>query len=552
MTILQSLTLLRTPLTTTTPTRTLTRTLSFRPRRTPPPSVSGVLLSPRGSPTASLQHTAPPPNTALAGGVSPDWKSPHHTDYYGKVDDSTLNHGHLLHGDPNMPIGRFTSGESKVRLGTDRLGRDVAKELDDYRFGKRDLVGGLLEDDNFDDEYEDEDELTREFGSSAAEAIRLHLYEQRMKLANGKIQSPLNELESQFRTIDRVTAASGSTQDLALMRRSKTESRDFYRLGSIPPLQSDGGSRNNGVEEEIGKARKYDAASQFSKNATVPYPYGKPLPSPTYHPDYPTGSGVGDNPNDPEEEPWFQELNKLIYEEEYNELGLGELEDNYHPVQVQQEEMDAYMKEKDRVKKYNLLDREDRSVMDREEKEDEILEMIKRGDDPNQEAFGPWGECTIKVDRVQKVERGGTTVRYRALVIGGNGNGAAGFGIGKALSPNEAIIKAGKHCKRNVFYVNRYLNTGLCYDLAGRHNSCRVALRAVRPDYGLHGHPLICEILQYAGITDCTSKSHGNRNPYNVVYATFKALMTHESLEDIAMKRGKKLLNLQRARRLGL
>lgn len=165
---------------------------------------------------------------------------------------------------------------------------------------------------------------------------------------------------------------------------------------------------------------------------------------------------------------------------------------------------------------------------------------------------GHRGECTIKVDRVQKVERGGTTVRYRALVIGGNGNGAAGFGIGKALSPNDAIIKAGKHCKRNVFYVNRYLNTGLSYDLAGRHNSCRVALRAVRPDYGLHGHPLICEILQYAGITDCSSKSHGNRNPYNVVYATFKALMTHESLEDIAMKRGKKLLNLQRARRLGI
>ena len=162
------------------------------------------------------------------------------------------------------------------------------------------------------------------------------------------------------------------------------------------------------------------------------------------------------------------------------------------------------------------------------------------------------GECTIKLDRVQKPERGGTTVRYRALVIGGNGNGAAGFGIGKAASPNEAIVKACKHCKRNVFYVDRYLNTGLSYDLAGKHNSCRVRLRAVSPDYGLHGHPLIVEILKYAGISDATGKSHGNRNPYNVVYATFKALMTHESLEEIAMKRGKKLLNLQRARRLGV
>ena len=161
-------------------------------------------------------------------------------------------------------------------------------------------------------------------------------------------------------------------------------------------------------------------------------------------------------------------------------------------------------------------------------------------------------ECTVKVDRVQKVERGGTTVRYRALVIGGNGNGAAGFGIGKALSPNEAIIKAGKHCKRNVFYVDRYLNSGVTHDLAGRHNSCKVQIRAVTPDYGLHGHPLICEILKFSGISDASTKSHGNRKPYNVVYATFKALMTQESLEEVALKRGKKLINMQRARRLGI
>ena len=112
-------------------------------------------------------------------------------------------------------------------------------------------------------------------------------------------------------------------------------------------------------------------------------------------------------------------------------------------------------------------------------------------------------------------------------------------------------MKAGKHCKRNVFYIDRYLNTGLSYDLAGRHNSCKVELRATKPDYGLFGNPLITEILKFSGISDATSKAHGNRNPYNVVYATFKALATHESLEEIAMKRGKKLLNLRRARRLG-
>jgi len=173
-------------------------------------------------------------------------------------------------------------------------------------------------------------------------------------------------------------------------------------------------------------------------------------------------------------------------------------------------------------------------------------------EDPNQLAFGPWSETIVRVDRVQKVQRGGTMVRYRALVIGGNLNGCAGYGVAKANAPNEACLLASRRAKRNIFFVDRYLNTGLTSSLAGRHNSCKVTLRAVNPNRGLHGHPLILEILKYFGISDCSAKSHGNRNIYNVVYATFKALMTHESLEDTAMKRGKRLITLERAKKLNI
>lgn len=176
--------------------------------------------------------------------------------------------------------------------------------------------------------------------------------------------------------------------------------------------------------------------------------------------------------------------------------------------------------------------------------------LTDEGVDLMQKAYGPWSETIVKVDRVQKVQRGGTMVRYRALVIGGNLNGCAGFGVAKANAPNEATAAAARVAKRNIFFIDRYLGSGLTSDLAGRHNSCRVALRSVNPNRGLNGHPLICEILKYFGITDCSAKSHGNRNPFNVVRATFKAIMTHESLEDIALKRGKRLLTLERAKRL--
>ena len=157
---------------------------------------------------------------------------------------------------------------------------------------------------------------------------------------------------------------------------------------------------------------------------------------------------------------------------------------------------------------------------------------------------------TVRIDRIVKVQRGGKMVRYRALVIGGNLNGCAGFGIGKAAAPNEAAAAAARLCKRNIFFVDRTMGSGLTFDLAGRHNSCRVLLRSVRPQRGLKGHPLVQEILKLFGITDCTAKSHGNRNIYNVVQATFKAILTHESMEDVALKRGKRLLNLERAKRL--
>jgi len=181
---------------------------------------------------------------------------------------------------------------------------------------------------------------------------------------------------------------------------------------------------------------------------------------------------------------------------------------------------------------------------------DEDEEKYDRFYDPNQKAFGPWAEMVVRVDRVQKVQRGGTLVRYRALVIGGNTNGCAGFGVAKANAPNDATVLASKMARRNIFFVDRYNNAGLTTDLAGKHNSCKVLLRSVRPEYGLRGHPLILEILKFFGIADCSAKSYGNRNIYSVVRATFKALCTHQSMEDIAFKRGKRLLTLERAKRL--
>ena len=162
----------------------------------------------------------------------------------------------------------------------------------------------------------------------------------------------------------------------------------------------------------------------------------------------------------------------------------------------------------------------------------------------------PRGEMLIRTDRVSKMWRGGRVVSFRSLVVGGNLRGCGGFGLGKAFEPEDAVEIACRMAKRNIFFVDRYRGRTITRDLVGRQNSCKVILRPTTN--GLRGNPLCCEILKLMGITNVVAKAHGSRNHYNVVRATYKALLTHESLDEIAMKRGLRLINLQRKKRLGI
>jgi small subunit ribosomal protein S5 len=168
--------------------------------------------------------------------------------------------------------------------------------------------------------------------------------------------------------------------------------------------------------------------------------------------------------------------------------------------------------------------------------------------DPNQKVYGEWSEYLVTVNRTTKLWRGGRLESYRALVVGGNLNGCGAFAIGKALDPSLAVEVASRLCKKNIYFVDRYQNDGLTRDLAGKQNSCKVHIRST--DNGLRGNFLMREILKRFGITNAACKSYGNRSPYNVVRATFKALMTHEGIEDIALKRGKRILSVDRAMRM--
>ncbi|CAM9795933.1 unnamed protein product [Chrysoparadoxa australica] len=159
---------------------------------------------------------------------------------------------------------------------------------------------------------------------------------------------------------------------------------------------------------------------------------------------------------------------------------------------------------------------------------------------------GNWTETVIAIDRVSHTLKGGRAGGYRALVITGNGNGVAGYGIGKSKEAMEATTAASKAAKRNLFYIERYKSCALNQDLFGRHNNCTVHFWKRPIGRGLAGSALMMDICEMAGIQHASVRVRGRRNPYAMVRAAFNALRSHQSLQDIAMARGVRILTLMR------
>lgn len=186
-------------------------------------------------------------------------------------------------------------------------------------------------------------------------------------------------------------------------------------------------------------------------------------------------------------------------------------------------------------------EREDFYAGDSQDPEDTNFEFNRR-------AHGEWTNMVVDVRRGIHLWRGGRLETYRAMVVGGNLNGCGGFGVGSHKEPLKAVAIASRKARRNIFFVDRYQGNGLTRDLVGTQNSTKVIIRAV--DNGIRGNPLMKEILLRFGIRNASCKAHGKRHLWNVVRATFKALCTHESMEDICMKRGRRILSIDRALRL--
>ena len=148
-------------------------------------------------------------------------------------------------------------------------------------------------------------------------------------------------------------------------------------------------------------------------------------------------------------------------------------------------------------------------------------------------------EKLVSLNRVQKVHKGGRTLRWSALVVVGDGQGSVGVGLGKATEVPIAIRKGAEDGKKNLIRI-ALLGSTIPHALEARYGAARVILKPASPGTGVIAGGAVRAVVEAAGIRDILSKSIGSANPINIARATVQGLASLRTVREVAAARGRR------------
>lgn len=155
-------------------------------------------------------------------------------------------------------------------------------------------------------------------------------------------------------------------------------------------------------------------------------------------------------------------------------------------------------------------------------------------------------EKLVSLNRITKVVKGGKRLRFRALVVVGDGKGHVGVGLGKAKEVPEAIRKAGVVARKDLYQITISGST-IPHEIVAKSGAAKVLLKPASPGTGVIAGGSIRAVLEAAGVKDILTKSLGSSNPVNVVRATVLGLASLENPE-VAVARRKAELEVKEAK----
>ena len=143
----------------------------------------------------------------------------------------------------------------------------------------------------------------------------------------------------------------------------------------------------------------------------------------------------------------------------------------------------------------------------------------------------------VHISRVTKVTKGGRTFSFGAVVVVGDGNGAVGWGLGKAGEVAAAVAKGVEAAKKNLVKVPVLKGT-IPHEQTAHFGGAEVFLKPASTGTGVVAGGAMRAVLESVGITDVLAKSKGSSNPHNLVKATILALSSMRDAYTVAQNRG--------------
>ncbi|XP_073528638.1 small ribosomal subunit protein uS5m [Phyllobates terribilis] len=158
---------------------------------------------------------------------------------------------------------------------------------------------------------------------------------------------------------------------------------------------------------------------------------------------------------------------------------------------------------------------------------------------PNGETYEDFDCRVIEMKSVfNMTAKEGRKRSVSALVAVGNGNGAAGFALGKASDRLIALRKAKNRAVQYLHYIERYNDHTIYHDISSTFKRTTLKMKKQNHGYGLHCHRAVITICKLIGIQDMYAKVSGSCNMLNLTRALFLGLAQQETHQDLANKKG--------------
>lgn len=163
--------------------------------------------------------------------------------------------------------------------------------------------------------------------------------------------------------------------------------------------------------------------------------------------------------------------------------------------------------------------------------------MGRRDNNNETTAVSELEESIIAINRSAKVVKGGKNFSFGAIVVVGDRNGRVGYGYGKANELSDAIRKGSELARKSLIRIPMNGDT-LPHEIEVKFGGARVLLRPASAGTGLIAGGAVRSILELGGVKDVLAKSLGASNAANVAKATFKAISSLTTREEVYARRG--------------